>query len=156
MNGGEHERAERLIAQERIEGLSAAEQTWLAGHLRECEPCAAAAQATEQALKALRGVSVPLPRTLASRTQFRVRMRAQQMQGHEPRWRMIWLASAVSWVMGAATAPYIWRWLELAGEWTGAPKWVWQMGFGVWWALPAIVAAVIVLIEKGERLSDPS
>jgi hypothetical protein len=25
------------------------------------------------------------------------------------------------------------------------------MGFGVWWALPAIVAATILLMEGGER-----
>jgi hypothetical protein len=30
------------------------------------------------------------------------------------------------------------------------PDLVWKMGFGVWWALPAIVAAAVLLMEGGE------
>ena len=37
------------------------------------------------------------------------------------------------------------------GTRAGVPKLVWQMGFGVWWALPAIVAGVILLIENAGR-----
>jgi len=56
-----------------------------------------------------------------------------------------------SWVAGAATAPYVWRGLEWVGHRTGMPDIVWKMGFGVWWAVPAIVAAAILLMEGGER-----
>jgi hypothetical protein len=31
------------------------------------------------------------------------------------------------------------------------PDLVWKMGFGVWWALPAIVAATILLMDGAER-----
>jgi hypothetical protein len=31
---------------------------------------------------------------------------------------------------------------------------VWEMGFGVWWALPAIVAATILLIESAGHRTD--
>lgn len=148
-----HERAEALIAKERVEGLSAAEQESLAAHLGECERCAATAGATAHALRSLRTLSVPMPRDLARRTQFRVRLRAQELQAHEPRWRVVWLASGVSWVFGAVTAPYVWRALEWIGARAGLPKLVWEMGFGVWWALPAIVAGVILLIENAARTS---
>src|SRR5260370_4106660 len=79
-----HARAERLIAQERVEGISTADQLWLRQHLADCASCAARASATEQAIRSLRGWSVAMPPALASRTQFRVRMRAQQLRG-EPR-----------------------------------------------------------------------
>jgi hypothetical protein len=149
-----HERAEALIAKERVEGLAAGEQEWLAAHLRDCEQCAATANATAQALRSLRTLSVPMPRDLARRTQFRVRLRAQELHAHEPRWRMVWIASGVSWVFGAATAPYVWRGLEWIGSRAGLPKLVWEMGFGVWWALPAIVAGVILLIEHAGRAAE--
>jgi hypothetical protein len=149
-----HARAEELIAKERVEGISGAEQEWLSGHLSECASCAESANNTQQALRSLRALSVPLPRELARRTQFRVRLRAQQLQAREPRWRLVWLTCGVSWVLGAASAPYVWRGLEWIGHRTGVPDLVWEMGFGVWWALPAIVAATILLIESAGHRTD--
>jgi hypothetical protein len=154
MNGEVHERAERLIAQERVEGISAADREWLGRHLQECTACAELARTTEQALRSLRGLSVPLPRALASRTQFRVRLRAQELQAREPRWRLLWVACGASWALGAATAPYVWRALEWMGHRAGVPNFLWEMGFGVWWALPAIVAAVILLLENTGRVGE--
>jgi hypothetical protein len=143
-----HARAEALITKERVEGLSSTEQEWLGQHLRECAHCAESATSTEQALRSLRTVSIAFPRELARRTQFRVRLRAQELQSREPRWRLVWMACGVSWVFGATTAPYVWRGLEWVGNRMGVPKLIWEMGFGVWWALPAIVTAVILLIEN--------
>ena len=146
-----HVRAEGLIAKERVEGISAAEQEWLGQHLRECAQCADVANATQQALRSLRALSISMPRELAARTQFRLRLRAQELQAREPRWRLIWAICGASWVAGAATAPYVWRGLEWIGHRAGLPDLAWEMGFGVWWALPAIVAAGILLMEGGER-----
>jgi hypothetical protein len=150
MNSESHNRAEQLIAQERIEGLCAADRDWLHAHLGGCAQCAARASATEQAIRSLRGISIELPKTLASRTQFRVRMRAQQLRG-EPRWRLVWGACGVSWAFGAATAPYVWRGLEWAGHRMGLPNLVWELGFGLWWALPAAVVALILMFENAGR-----
>ena len=143
-----HARAERLLAQERVEGISAAEQEWLRRHVAECVACGARAGSTEEAIRALRGLSVSMPRALASRTQMRVRLRAQQMQTYEPRWQMVWAACAISWAFGAVSAPYVWRGLEWVGHRMNLPNLVWQMGFGLWWALPAVVTAVILLMTQ--------
>jgi hypothetical protein len=144
-----HARAEQLIAQERVEGISAADQQWLRRHLSNCAPCAARAGATEQAIRSLRGLSIALPPSLASRTQFRVHMRAEQLRS-EPRWRMIWTACGISWAFGAATAPYVWRGLEWVGHRLGLPNIVWELGFGLWWALPAaVVAAILLMTDAG-------
>jgi hypothetical protein len=145
-----HARAEQLIAQERVEGISTTDQRWLQQHLAECAGCAARAGATEQAIRSLRGLSVSLPAALASRTQFRVRMRAQQLRG-EPRWRVVWAACGISWAFGAATAPYVWRGLEWAGHRLSIPNFIWELGFGLWWALPVVVVAVILLMENAGR-----
>lgn len=149
-----HARVEEWIARQRVEGLSAAEQELLSTHLGECVPCAEKANATAEALRALRTMPVGVPRDLARRTQFRVRLRARELQLREPRWRIVWLASAASWLFGAVTAPYVWRGLEWLGTTAGAPKLLWQLSFGVWWALPAIVAGVILLIENAGRAPD--
>ena len=144
-----HARAESLIAKERIEGISAVEQEWLVAHLRECARCSASADVTQQALRSFVSLHLPVPRGLAARTQFRVRLRAQEMNSvRQPRWRLVYLMCGASWVAGAATAPYVWRGLEWLGHRAGLPDLVWKMGFGVWWALPAIVAAAILFAES--------
>jgi hypothetical protein len=145
-----HARAAHLIAQERVEGISTTDQQWLRQHLAECTSCATHADSTEQAIRSLRGISVSLPKTLASRTQFRVRIRAQQLRG-EPRWRMVYAACGISWAFGAVTAPYVWHGLEWVGQRMGAPRIIWELGFGLWWALPAAVVAVILLMENMGR-----
>jgi hypothetical protein len=146
-----HARAKRLIAQQCVEDISAEEREWLEQHLRECAMCSEFASATAQAIRSLRGLSVPLPRALARRTQMRVRLRAQQLQVYEPHWRMVWAACGISWAFGATTAPYVWRGLEWVGQRMGLPNLVWQLGFGLWWALPLVVTGVILLMTNAGR-----
>ena len=148
MNENLHVRAEKLIAQERIEGISQSERDWLSAHLRECPACAQVAQQTNAALSTFRGMPIPLPRGLAARTQFRVQLRAQVMREREPKRRLLWIMCAMSWALGIATAPYVWRAFEWAGERLGMPRLIWEMGFGLWWTIPALVAAAIVLLES--------
>jgi hypothetical protein len=151
MTNDMHARAEMLIARERVEGIPAGEQEWLVRHLGECSRCAAYAEAMGRAIGSLRMMSVSVPRDLAARTRFRVRLRAQELLAREPRWRLIWAMCGASWVAGAATAPFIWRGLEWIGHRSGLPDFVWKMGFGVWWALPAIIAGAILVMEGGDR-----
>jgi len=156
MSNEVHARAQQLMAQERVEGISAAEREWLEEHLAECAECQQQASATEQALRSLRELSINLPRTLASRTQMRVRLRAAQLRSVQPRWRLVWAACGISWAFGAATAPYVWRGLEWIGHRVGLPDFVWEMGFGLWWALPAAIVAMILLLENAGRSSEAS
>jgi hypothetical protein len=151
MNTELHARAEQLIAQERVEGISQAERDWLAAHLQECAQCAEQARQTEQALRSLRAAAVPLPSGLASRTQFRVQLRLQEMREREPKRRTLWAACAVSWVFGIASAPYVWRLFQWFGERTGVPKLVWELGFGLWWTIPALFAAAVLLMESSRK-----
>jgi hypothetical protein len=154
MNENLHARAEKLIAQERIEGISQPECAWLAVHLRECPSCAQIAQQTSNALSALRGMPILLPRGLAARTQFRVQLRAQEMREREPKRRLLWIMCAMSWVLGIATAPYVWRAFEWAGDRMGLPRLIWEMGFGLWWTIPALAAAAVVLMENFRQANE--
>jgi anti-sigma factor RsiW len=154
MSADVHANAGQLIAQARVEGISAAEQSWLQQHLAECERCAEQAHATEEAIRALRGVAIPLPRTLASRAQMRVRLRAQELREREPQRRLLWFTCGMSWALGVASAPYVWRIFEWLGKHTGIPKLALEMGFGLWWAIPALFAAAIVLMESTRQASE--
>lgn len=148
MNPETHARAEQLIAQERVEGISPADHDWLSAHLQECENCADHARHTEHALRSLRTMAIPLPSGLASRTQFRVQLRLQELREREPKRRALWVACIFSWAFGIASAPYIWRLFQWFGERTGVPKLVWELGFGLWWTIPALFFVIVVLMEK--------
>src|SRR5260370_11762695 len=151
MNNQTHVRAEQLIAQERVEGISQAEHDWLSAHLQECVRCAELARQTERAMRSLRRMAVSLPDGLASRTQFRVRLRAQELREREPKRRALWLACAVSWAFGIASAPYVWSFFQWFGQRTGGSKMVWEVGFGLWWTIPALFAAAVLLMENSRK-----
>lgn len=150
-----HGRAQELIAKDRVEGLAQTERDWLSSHLHECTNCAEHARQTDQALRSLRTMAIPLPVGLASRTQFRVRLRAQELLEREPQRRALWLACAISWAFGIASAPYVWRLFAWFGERTGVPKFVWELGFGLWWSIPALFVVVVLLTEKIGQGHEP-
>jgi hypothetical protein len=156
MSGNLHERAQQLVAQERVEGISASDSAWLSAHLQDCHGCANFAQSTSFALSALRTMATPLPPGLVERTQFRVGLRAQQLLPRESRHRALWIAAGISWAAGVASAPLVWRMFAWFGESAGVPKLVWEVGFGLWWAVPALVAAVVLLAEHEKQVGESS
>ena len=155
MSENTHARALQLIAKARVEGLLDSDRDWLTAHLQDCEFCNEHARQTDRALRVLRTVAIPVPADLASRTQFRVRLRAQELHEREPQRRLLWLACAASWVFGIASAPYVWRLFEWFGQVTGVPKLVWEIGFGLWWTIPALFAVIVLLLEGAKQSEEP-
>jgi hypothetical protein len=153
MSHDAHGKASRLIAEERVEGISAGERAWLEQHLAGCAACARLASETGRALDSLRAVSVPLPPALASRTQLRVYLRASEMRERRGAGWALWAACAVSWAAGIASAPYVWRGFEWLGHQAGLPPLLWKAGFALWWTVPALLAAAAALFDRsdGER-----
>jgi len=148
-----HFRAKHLIAQGCIEQVSSDDQRWLEAHLAECESCAAEQRQLRESLSALRTMHLDLPTNLASRTQFRVRMRAEELREKEPAKKFVWAIAAVSWALGVSTAPWVWRGIEWLGQETGAPKLLLQAGFVLWWSVPPMIAAWAALSDK--RVAQP-
>ncbi len=154
MNEKNHERAKKLIAQQHVEPLTLDDTKWLNAHLADCEACAAEQLQLSESLSALRTIHIDLPRNLASRTQFRVRMRAEELREKGPARKFIWAIAAVSWVLGVATAPLVWHGVEWLGHTTGAPKLVLQAGFVLWWSVPPMIAAWAALSGRHVAQKD--
>jgi predicted anti-sigma-YlaC factor YlaD len=144
-----HSRAQKLLAQSLVEGLGAAEQALLDAHLRECAECSREADRTAELLRAFRNVPVAVPRDLAARTQLLVRLRAQQAAQTSSSGLLLWVITAASWLLGVFSAPLLWRGFAWAGAQLNLPKPVLEFGFVLWWAVPALVAAVAVLHQRG-------
>jgi hypothetical protein len=152
MNENLHIRAQKFFAQSLVEGLSQADQSWLDQHLRGCADCAREAASTHELLHALRNVPVSVPRDLAARTQLRVRLRAQESARTSQDHFLLWVITGFSWLVGVLSAPLIWRGFAWAGNHLHAPKLAVEMGFVLWWAVPALFAVAAVLHQKGLNL----
>ena len=153
MNEQTHQRAQKLITQQNVESLSTENQQWLKAHLAECESCAAEQQQLRESLSALRAMNLEVPPNLASRTQFRVRMRAEELREKEPARKFVWAIAAISWALGVSTAPWVWHGVEWLGQAIGAPKLLLQAGFALWWSVPPMIAAWAAL--SGQRVEQP-
>lgn len=154
MNNDLHIRAQELVAKQRVEGVSAEEHTWLAAHLAECESCSSLQTQTAEALAAFRSMNIDIPKNLTARTQLRVRLRAEELPTHNPSRLLLWAIAGVSWLLGLASAPLVWRGFAWAGAELGLPKIVWQLGVALWWLLPGIVAAGAILLQKASRMES--
>lgn len=143
-----HIRAQKLFAQSLVEGLSAADQSWLEQHLHTCAVCASETVATNEILRALRNVPVAMPRDLAARTQLRVRLRAQETAPASGSGMLLWAITGMSWLLGIFSAPLVWRGFSWLGVEIGLPKLVLEAGFVLWWTVPALIAVAIVLHQR--------
>jgi hypothetical protein len=148
MNETLHQRAQRLLAESLVEGIAAPNQSWLAQHLRECADCAREAAATQEALQALRSVSVTVPRDLVARTQMRVRLRAQENGESSRANLLLWIITGASWLLGVFSAPLVWRGFAWFGGHFGVPRLALEMGFVLWWGIPALLAVGAVLYQR--------
>ena len=148
MNENLHERAQRLLTESVVEGLRPVDEIWLREHMAECPACAQEAAITQNVLHALRTVPVNVPRDLAARTQLRVHLRAQKTSTVASGSFWLWAVTAASWLLGVFSAPLVWRGFAWLGANFGLPKLAIEMGFVLWWTVPPLLAAAIILHQK--------
>jgi len=153
MNEMDHKRAGRLMLEARIERIATADQRWLDAHLQSCERCSELARSTSSAVERLRTISVAVDPELVARTRLLVRFRTRELD-RQGSWLLpVWVFCALSWIVGVATAPLVWRGFEWLGHRAGLPTLVWEAGFALWWALPALVVLLLLGARRRQEAS---
>lgn len=140
-----HDRAIDLLTRRDVEGISDAEDRWLELHLQECEDCTSFDHALSGAQHALRSFTVMASASLVESTRARVHARAQQLREQQARMVLI----AVSFCLGVLTSTLTaWVWWK-SGAWIaqrlGLPSGIVEPGVLLFWLLPAIVIAVLMV-----------
>ncbi len=143
-----HEQARQLISRSQVDRVSPADSKWLEAHLSACPECAEWAAATHRAVQAIRLVSVRVDPILVERTRLRVRHRAEKMAGRNLPGIWLWVGAALSWGWIAASASYLWGCFGLLAHRIGIPSPIWQMGFVLWWMVPALAVAVVLSMRS--------
>ena len=141
MNVNDHERARKLVATGAVEDITVSERRWLDDHLAACHECSSEAGALAVAIQSLRAVSVATDPELVRRTRLAVSIRSQELQASRARSAPLWIDTAVSSVWMILTAPYVWRTFAWFGNMAHIPSAVWEVGFLMWWFLPATFLA---------------
>ncbi len=167
-NNNAHERARQLIAlagpdvlygREESSGKrssdkrSADEQSsnaWLAEHLGSCAPCRAFADNASDTIRGLRSIPIAADRALVSTTQIRVRRRALELQRQRKHlWLVTVSCTAVTLSALLSTVAW-WRAFQWLGERAQLAPLVWQIGFLVFCAMPALVAGMLLLARGSQ------
>jgi anti-sigma factor RsiW len=146
-----HIRAQMLFAKSLVEGLPNGEQSWLDQHLHECAACARETASTHELVHALRNASVSVPHDLATRTQLRLRLQ-ESVPASQGRY-LLWVITGFSWLVGVLSAPLVWRGFTWVGNHLHVPMLALEMGFVLWWVVPALFAVAAVLHQRGRNLS---
>jgi len=151
MNEDVHERARRLIDTLHVEGASATDREWLEAHLANCAQCQRRAHATEQALQALRSLSLMVDPALVSTAQARVRRRARELRENQARLRALWISCGLSWLLGTLTAPLLWQAMAWLGRHFELSAAIWITAFALLWIAPASVVGALMVWRQSRR-----
>ena len=158
MTNHEHERATDLITRG-PEELTELDAAWLESHLAACSECAEFAGLIGSTEQLLRSVAVTADPALVALTQARVRARAEQLREHQTRVVLISISFCIGVLASTASA---WLWWKVGGwvvERVGLPVSIVGPGVLLFWLLPAIAVAVLMvvvptpLLEKSLMLS---
>ena len=143
MNRENHARARKLLHAARVEGISAVDRQWLDAHLADCTECSTEASRLSLAIDSLRAHSVSAPADVVRRASLAVHQRAEQRQSKRETAVPLWIAAATSSVWTLFTTPYAWAAFAWFGGLFHVPDTVWQLGFLIWWFMPASALAAV-------------
>lgn len=145
MNGQDHGRAIELLSLRDLEEISEADALWLASHLQECADCSSFEVALSEAEKAVRSSSVMASAALVESTQRRVHARAQQLREQHSRMVLVGVSFCLGVVTSTLTAWVWWKSGAWVAETLGLPSGIVEPGVLLFWLLPAIVIAVLLV-----------
>lgn len=145
MNDHQHERAIDLLTRRDVEGIGDGDSRWLEMHLQECEQCASFDRALSGAEHALRSFNVMASASLVESTRSRVHARAQQLREHQSRMALIGISFCLGVVTSTLTAWVWWKTGAWVAERLGLPSGIVEPGVLLFWLLPAIVIAVMMV-----------
>jgi len=149
-----HGRAAHLMDAALVEGITGIERTWLDEHLERCVGCRARAELTERSVQFVRSVAVQVNPSLVSATQVRLRLRARELQEHQARMRALWVSCALSWLLGAVSAPLLWQGLAWLGQRFALPQPAWLAVFLLAWTVPAVVVGAALAWQRRRAASE--
>ncbi len=151
----EHERANTLLMQQRVEGVSHEDGLWLESHLAGCDDCAAQALDLSEVLQQARteALSVTASPALVRSTQLKVRARARELNRRRERMMPVWMFAAMALGWTVISTPLLWEGFSWLGNQFHTPAMLWQSGFIFSWITPTALIAAAALTRRERNAS---
>lgn len=156
MNRSDHERAHELILMQGVEEVAAEEGRWLDTHLAECSECAAFAEALQLTTQAMRSAPVLASSALVSDTQARVRARAAELEDQQNRVYLIAISFCLGLLWSAGSMFVGWKLSGWLADRLHVATWMVSAGMVMFWLLPAVAMAVVLVFHQRPRLGPES
>jgi anti-sigma factor RsiW len=151
-----HERARNLMAAARVEGIAASDRDWLDRHLASCHECSHEGSVWDAAILSLRALPVSANPELVRQTSLAVHRRAHQLHAERTRTAALWITTGMSTILIILTAPYVWWAFARFGRIAHIPDAMWQLGFLMWWFLPATILGAVAVWRHTARQDGSS
>ena len=146
MMNHEHDRAIDLITRQGAEDIASSDSAWLDSHLARCPECAEYAGLFRSAGQLLRSAAITASPALVATTQARVHARAEQLRERQARVVLVAVSFCIGVLSSTASA---WLWWK-AGGWVverlGLPQAIVGPGILLFWLLPALAIAVLMVV----------
>jgi hypothetical protein len=149
MSADLHARARALIDRDYASEISPTEQGWLAGHLRDCDECRRYAELGARAVEALGSFSFVVDPGLAARTQAALTRRAQELELERAKRELCLRGFALACLLTVIGSVAVWPGWMWVAERMQLAAWEWQLGFFLFWVLPSITIAMLLLVGVG-------
>ena len=148
MKVSDHERARDLVMLRDGEEGTAADAAWLDSHLLECSECASFAEALQLTTQTMRSTPVLASSSLVNATQARVRIRAAELQDQQNRYFLIGISFCLGVFWSAGSMFLGWKLSAWMAEQFHVATWVISAAFVLFWLLPAIGMAVLLVLHQ--------
>jgi hypothetical protein len=156
MKLSDHERARDLILRQDVEEVGTVESIWLEAHLAECRECADFAETLQLTTQAMRNAPVLASSSLVNATKARVRTRAAELQDQQNRYLLIGISFCLGLLWSAGSTFLGWKLSGWMAERFHVTAWVIGAGFVLFWLLPAIAMAVVLVLHHRPTLGPES
>ena len=149
-----HKRAQGLVDQSPVEGISPADQRWLDSHLAGCRACAEYAESSLRAIEALSGFAFEVDSDAAMRVEQTVRARAAEMAA-SPAGRLRALAFPIAAGLTVIGSAAMWQVASVVAARLNVPADAWHAALVACWIVPsAIVDGVLWLRGRVDEGSE--
>jgi hypothetical protein len=146
-----HTHFEELLVRQRHESLSADEATQLQAHLDVCPSCRGFGESLDLGLRSLASLPFAVPARLTAATRLRLHRRRAELVEAGERMRLLTYASALTCVLGLATAGGLWLGIDWLGRQWGVPFGGVVSLFVIVWFAPATLAGLAAIAAHSRQ-----
>jgi hypothetical protein len=141
-----HNRAQLLIDQSMVTGISDADQSWLQNHTGDCAKCRNYAEISARVIRGLGSFSFEIEPGLNVRVQNAVTQQARALAVERDLYRSFLKGFVIALALTCIGSVAVWKSVSWVAAQANLTLWVWHAGVVFFWALPSLSVALLLIV----------